>query len=357
MGMYIVRINIWVFLACSIILSQEDTTRYFLTDGKTNIDWSAERASDEVGNKPYYTVIYSNKNEIIDIQYNAGKKNRLFDVRKWIPFLRRSNIKNPKAKVDTVFVEKEVIVTVHDTVRIHNRIPQSINFILKDPKSKIDLSHAKGFFEYWNPYQVQLNGKNEFEWFYQKPYYEAQLNKDGRIKTVSYFNREHICLFKWKFIWSKSGDRYEYDITFLQKVRLTDIDPVLFSDILSDVRQNWVARFKTRNDGRPKEVGIFDNNEILYYRYIFNYKMEKNNPVEKIRSSYFRGDSTLAGSHLIYNDKDQNPIEIYRFNQSGQYQEATFIQYSPKDESKQITIHDSLGVVISRRIIGWNPTP
>lgn len=360
--MRLFKITTIFLLLCGYIFPQQDTTRYFLIGKNNKIDWNEERLEDQLTRNPYYSVSYSAVNEIVDIQFNKGKKNRLLSfikIPKWVPSFGKSKKDTPFPiqSPDTVFVDRDVIVTVHDTIRIHNQIPQSINFIVKDTTNKKDIAHSKGYFGKWDPYKVRLKERNTIEWFYKKPYYEAQLNKDGRIKRVSYFDNSHVLQYIWNFKWSKKGGRYEYFITFIQNNRLTEIDPILFSNMLSDVRPNWIARFKTRRDGRPEDVSIYDENGIMYYWYKISYKMTKDKFLyfEKIRSSYFRSDSTLSGSHLIYNNKDQHPYEIYHFNKNGEYKQATFIDYWPSLNELQKTVHDSSGAVKSRRIMEWNP--
>jgi len=357
----IVFTTINFLILCSFLYSQQDTTRYFLIDKNNKIDWNEERLEDQLIRKPHYTVTYSSENEIVDIQFNKGKKGRLrslFKLPKWSPFSGKpKEDKLVTLSPDIVFVDREVIVTVHDTVRIHDSKPQSIKFVVKDLENLKNINHTKGYFGKWDPYKVRLEERNTVEWFFKKPFYEAQLNKDGRIKKVSFFDKNHILQYVWNYKWSKKGTRYEYYISFFQNNRLTDIDSILFSEILSDVRLNWVARFKTRRDGRPENVSIYDENGILYYHYKISYKMmdKKDGYFEKIRSSYFRSDNTLAGSHLIYNNKDQFPFEIYHFNKNGEYKKAIFIDYWPRLNELQKTVHDSSGAIESRRIMAWNP--
>lgn len=349
------------FILCGFLYSQQDTTRYFLIGNNNKIDWNEERLESQLTRKPYYSVSYSSKNEIVDIQFNKGKKNRFhsqFKLPKWIPFFGKPKedglVTQPS---DTVFVDREVVVTIHDTIRIHDTTPQAIKFVVRDPENLKNILYSKGYFGKWDPYKVRLEERNTVEWFNHKSYYEAQLNKDGRIKKVSYFDENHILQYVWNYKWSKKGTRYEYYITFFKNNRLSDIDSILFSDILSDVRSNWVARFKTRRDGRPENVSIYDENGIMYYRYKISYKImdKKDGYFEKIRSSYFRSDNTLAGSHLIYNNKDQFPYEIYYFNKNGEYKKAIFIDYWPRLNELQKTVHDSSGAIESRRIMAWNP--
>ena len=90
-------------------------------------------------------------------------------------------------------------------------------------------------------------------------------------------------------IWSRSGARSEYKVTFHELGNVSRLDQNLYSNELSNMRPGWVASFVSRSDGRPKEVFFADSVGFEYFSYNFNYTIVKDDKQfsEVVESSYF----------------------------------------------------------------------
>ena len=170
-------------------------------------------------------------------------------------------------------------------------------------KNDSKLIRAPEYYLYWNPYRRVLSQRGEVHTFIGKVYYEANYNKDDRIKTVVIkFGKDGQAKETYSFLWSRSGIRSEYKVEFHTDGRASRLDTNLYADQLSYVRSGWIADVTSRSDGRPREVDFYDPLGMNYFSYIFNYttlKKDKNFS-EVIESSYFDSNSKFVGRHLLF---------------------------------------------------------
>ena len=128
----------------------------------------------------------------------------------------------------------------------------------KAEKNDSKLIRAPEYYQYWNPYRRVLSQRGEVHTFIGKVYYEANYNKDGRIKTVTKFGKNGQAKETYSFLWSRSGIRSEYKVEFHTDGRASRLDTSLYADQLSYVRSGWTADVTSRSDGRPREVDFYD---------------------------------------------------------------------------------------------------
>jgi hypothetical protein len=261
---------------------------------------------------------------------------------KSIDFSPDTVVVTKEIKADTVFFTDTLVLT--DTVRIEYRINA------KNERKKI--IHGKGYFLEWDPLEIELKNQKDLEELREKAYFQVQLNKDKRIKRVTYYNKEHQAQYSWEFMWSKDGSRHAYSILFHQNMRMTDLDSTLFTDALSEVRVNWTAQYKHRKNGKLASLLVYDHIGFLSYQYQFAYLGEKGED-ERIHSSYFRSDSSKVGNHIIYYNENQMLEKIDYFGKNGNLKRSITMDYWPGKSEVQKTIRDSIGIILSRRIIPW----
>ena len=115
------------------------------------------------------------------------------------------------------------------------------------------------YYKYWNPYRRVLDLRGKPQSFYGQAYYQATYNKDDKIKTVTRFGKGRKPKETYSLIWSRSGARSEYEVTFHEVGNVSRLDPNLYSNELSNMRPGWVASFISRSDGRPREVSFSDS--------------------------------------------------------------------------------------------------
>ena len=124
----------------------------------------------------------------------------------------------------------------------------------KNPDRDSDETARLEYYKYWNPYRRVLDLRGEPQSFYGQIYYQATYNKDNRIKTVTRFGKDRKPKETYSLLWSRSGARSEYKVTFHELGNVSRLDKNLYSNELSNMRPGWVASFISRSDGRPKEV-------------------------------------------------------------------------------------------------------
>ena len=192
------------------------------------------------------------------------------------------------------------------------------------------------YYSYWNPYRRLLEGEHSRDFYIAQPFYETQWDRNGRIKTVTQYDKDGKPVDSWHLLWNRSGTRSEYSIQFHKNGMITRIDSLLFSHKLSEVKSGWMAKVKSTNDGRPSRVDIFDDKGILYYFYRFYYhqRIDSELSMETIRSSYFRSNSSLVGRHLLFMENGEWLREIhYKDSQDQLIQTVRFDTYLDLEET------------------------
>ena len=120
-------------------------------------------------------------------------------------------------------------------------------------------------YKYWNADRRILDLKGDPQTFYGQVYYDVAYNKEGRIKTVTRMGENREPQETYHLIWNRSGTQSEYKIEFLTPGNASRLDDYLYSNKLSHVRPGWIADFKSRKDGRPKEVSFSDKSGTALY--------------------------------------------------------------------------------------------
>ena len=219
------------------------------------------------------------------------------------------------------------------------------------------LFSERQYYKYWNPYRRVLELRGEPQNFYGQVYYMVLRNNDNRIKSVTKYGKDRIPKETYQLIWSRSGSRSEYKILFHEGGSVIRLDENLYSHQLSNIRPGWVAKFKSKSDGRPKEVSFTDSLGFEYFSYNFNYTIikDKSKFTEVIESSYFNSEREFVGRHLLfwekgpflkmiqYFDSDNNIVKTKEFIQSKSLQEIVRV------------ITNEKGKELERRIIPYMP--
>ena len=227
----------------------------------------------------------------------------------------------------------------------------------KNPDQDSDETARLEYYKYWNPYRRVLDLRGEPQSFYGQIYYQATYNKDNRIKTVTKFGKDRKPKETYSLIWSRSGARSEYKVTFHELGNVSRLDQNLYSNELSNMRPGWVASFVSRSDGRPKEVFFTDSVGFEYFSYNFNYTIVKDDKQfsEVVESSYFDSDKKFVGRHLLFWEKGAYLKMIQYFNSDNVAVETIeFINDKRLGETIRV-LTDGEGKELERKIIPYMP--
>ena len=227
----------------------------------------------------------------------------------------------------------------------------------KNPDQDSDETARLEYYKYWNPYRRVLDLRGEPQSFYGQIYYQATYNKDNRIKTVTKFGKDRKPKETYSLIWSRSGARSEYKVTFHELGNVSRLDQNLYSNELSNMRPGWVASFVSRSDGRPKEVFFADSVGFEYFSYNFNYTIVKDDKQfsEVVESSYFDSDKKFVGRHLLFWEKGAYLKMIQYFNSDNVAVETIeFINDKRLGETIRV-LTDGEGKELERKIIPYMP--
>ena len=227
----------------------------------------------------------------------------------------------------------------------------------KNPDQDSDETARLEYYKYWNPYRRVLDLRGEPQSFYGQIYYQVTYNKDDRIKTVTRFGKDRKPKETYSLLWSRSGARSEYKVTFHELGNVSRLDPNLYSNELSNMRPGWVASFVSRSDGRPKEVFFTDSAGFEYFSYNFNYTIVKDDKQfsEVVESSYFDSDKKFVGRHLLFWEKGAYLKMIQYFNSDNVIVETIeFINDKRLGETIRV-LTDGEGKELERKIIPYMP--
>ena len=227
----------------------------------------------------------------------------------------------------------------------------------KNPDRDLDETARLEYYKYWNPYRRVLDIQGEPQSFYGQTYYQATYNKDNRIKTVTRFGKDRQPKETYSLLWSRSGARSEYEVTFHELGNVSILDKNLYSNELSNIRPGWVATFISRSDGRPKEVFFTDSIGFEYFSYNFNYTIVKDDKQfsEIIESSYFDSDGKFVGRHLLFWEKGAYLKMIQYFDSDNVTIETIeFINDKRLGETIRV-LTDGGGKELERKIIPYMP--
>jgi hypothetical protein len=119
------------------------------------------------------------------------------------------------------------------------------------------------------------------------------------------------------------------------------------------MRPDWVADFKSIEDGRPKSVRVYGNLGYEYYNYKFYYEdlQDTVNQTERITVRYFQADTTYLGSHDIYLAKSKYLTQLDYFSTNGTLLTRDVFWLDPILDDVLVTTANEEGEIISRRIV------
>ena len=227
----------------------------------------------------------------------------------------------------------------------------------KNPDRDSDKTARLEYYKYWNPYRRVLDLRGEPQSFYGQIYYQATYNKDNRIKTVTRFGKDRKPKETYSLLWSRSGARSEYKVTFHEFGNVSRLDQNLYSNELSNMRPGWVASFVSRSDGRPKEVFFTDSVGFEYFSYNFNYTIVKDDKQfsEVVESSYFDSDKKFVGRHLLFWEKGAYLRMIQYFNSDNVTVETIKFTNDKRLGETIRVLTDGEGKELERKIIPYMP--
>ena len=209
------------------------------------------------------------------------------------------------------------------------------------------------YYTNWNDYKRELtNPITEWE-AGRVPHYRATFGRSGRLTYVDRYTGLGENLYTYKLRWNREGTKSAYRVTFHVKMPITQLDSILFAPPASEMRPNWVADFKSIEDGRPKSVRVFGDLGYEYYNYKFYYKdlQDTVNQTERITARYFQADTTYLGSHDIYLAKSKYLTQLDYFSTNGTLLTRDVFWLDPILDDVLVTTANEEGEIIGRRIV------
>ena len=209
------------------------------------------------------------------------------------------------------------------------------------------------YYTNWNDYKRELtNPITEWE-AGRVPHYRATFGRSGRLTYVDRYTGLGENLYTYKLRWNREGTKSAYRVTFHVKMPITQLDSILFAPPASEMRPDWVADFKSIEDGRPKSVRVFGDLGYEYYNYKFYYKdlQDTVNQTERITARYFQADTTYLGSHDIYLAKSKYLTQLDYFSTNGTLLTRDVFWLDPILDDVLVTTANEEGEIIGRRIV------
>ena len=205
----------------------------------------------------------------------------------------------------------------------------------------------------WNDYKRELsNAITEWE-AGRVPHYKATFGRSGRLTLVDRYTGLGEKLYTYKLRWNREGTRSAYRVTFHVKMPITQLDSILFAPPASEMRPEWVADFRSIEDGRPKFVRVYDKLGYEYYNYKFYYEdlQDTVNQTERITARYFQADSTYLGSHDIYLAKSKYLTQLDYFSTNGTLITRDVFWLDPILDDVLVTTANEDGEILGRHIV------
>ncbi len=265
--------------------------------------------------------------------------------------IQRSEILNSKVSEKDVKGKAHFKSTYSEQGKLLN-----VEYIPGKKKGREKLSNLKLYYGYWDIEirnladgltRDQLDGKN---------YYEATFNNKGRIKTVTFIDRNKRRLWSYVLKWNKAGTKSKYSVEFHVREPLTLFDEFLYADELSEMRRGWSAEMQEREDNRPHTVTITDKLGQVYYYYTLQYMDggEKSSIKEIIVSEYFRDDSTKVGMHKLFYNRREYLQKTEFYDSADKLIYTNVYNYSNAPKELMLTSTDNRGKLLEKRIISFS---
>jgi len=205
----------------------------------------------------------------------------------------------------------------------------------------------------WNDYKRELtNPITEWE-AGRVAHYKATFGRSGRLTYVDRITGLGENLFTYKLRWNREGTKSAYRVTFHVKMPITQLDSILFAPPASEMRPDWVADFKSIEDGRPKSVRVYGDLGYEYYNYKFYYVdlQDTVNQTERITARYFQADTIFLGSHDIYLAKSKYLTQLDYFSTNGTLLTRDVFWLDPILDDVLVTTANEEGEIIGRHIV------
>lgn len=232
----------------------------------------------------------------------------------------------------------------------------NVEFIPGRKKFREKLSGLKLYYGYWDIEKRELADGLTRDQLDGKNYYEVTFNRKGRIKNVTFIDKNKRRLWSYALKWNKAGTRSKYSVEFHVREPLTFFDEFLFADELSEMRRGWSAEMKEREDNRPHTVTITDKIGQVYYYYKLKYMDGGKNSRYKeiIVSEYFRYDSTKVGMHKLFYNRKEYLQKVEFYNSVDKRIRTQTYNYKNAPEELMLTTIDDQGKLLEKRIIPFS---
>ena len=232
----------------------------------------------------------------------------------------------------------------------------NVEFIPGRKKFREKLSGLKLYYGYWDIEKRELADGLTRDQLDGKNYYEVTFNRKGRIKNVTFIDKNKRRLWSYVLKWNKAGTRSKYSVEFHVREPLTFFDEFLFADELSEMRRGWSAEMKEREDNRPHTVTITDKIGQVYYYYKLKYMDGGKNSRYKeiIASEYFRYDSIKVGMHKLFYNRKEYLQKVEFYNSVDKRIRTQTYNYKNAPEELMLTTIDDQGKLLEKRIIPFS---
>jgi hypothetical protein len=214
----------------------------------------------------------------------------------------------------------------------------------KSAKSKT----LKLYYKSWNPRRTELGDGLTRKEARGRKYFEAALNPDGKVVSVTEIHPSG----RRKWTYHLKPESKDYVVEFHSNGSILALDNVLFTDAVSEVKRGWKAIYKTRKDGRPKQVHIEDRLGQRVYFYIFTFSASRDTafPGMVIQSEYFKDDKSKVGHHEMIFDKKRRLTKLDFFDRKDKLIQSFIHEYRDEMKEKVISTINEKGEMLERKI-------
>ncbi len=213
----------------------------------------------------------------------------------------------------------------------------------KSVKSK----NLKLYYKTWNPRRTELAEGLTRKEARGKKYFEALLNRDGKVVSVTEIHPSG----RRKWTYHLQPESNDYSIEFHSNGTILALDNLLFADAVSEVRRGWNALYKTRKDGRPKQVHVQDRlgQRVYYYTITFGASRNQEFSGKTIKSEYFKDDKSKVGHHEMIFDKKRRLTKVEYFDRKDNLIQSFIHEYRDALKEKVISTINEKGKMVERK--------
>lgn len=293
------RNSVLFAISAACLFAQEDTTtvKYFHTKQLRSHILRNEADAVDVKGKPHFRAVYDSNGKLLNVEYVPA------------PWDKPGRKKAKKSK------------------------------------------SLKLYYTSWNPRRTELSKGLTRSEARGRKHFEAVVAPDGNVNSVT----EILPSGRRKWTYRLKPESKDYAVEFHANGSIIALDKVLFNDAASEVRRGWKAIYKTRQDGRPKQVYVEDRLGQRIYFYRFNYSASKDTAFRgmMIRSDYFKDDKSVVGSHETIFDKKRRITKQDYFDMNNKLLRTIIHEYRDDVKEKAIITLNKKGEAIERRIVPY----